>query len=134
MRAVSQAALRIQDGLVLDQHGTHGMTAHDGEDQLADALGSEGIGGNAASRSIDRMSSRERHAQRRRQAGLDADDLDAALVPGGNATDQATTADGDQQRIDVRRLALQLEADAALSQHGLDLSKAWTESAPVSAM
>ena len=59
--------------------------------------------------------------QRRRQPGLDAHDLDAALVPGGDAADQPAAADGDQQRVDLGRLPLQLEADAALPQHGLDL-------------
>ena len=42
--------------------------------------------------------------QRRRQPGLDADDLDAALVPGGDAADQAAAADRDQQRVEVGRL------------------------------
>ena len=59
--------------------------------------------------------------QRRRQPGLDADHLDAALVPGGDAADQAAAADRDQQRIEVGRLLLELEADAARAQHGLDL-------------
>ena len=48
-------------------------------------------------------------------------DLDAALVPGGDAADQPAAADRDQQRVEVGRLLLELEADAARAQHGLDL-------------
>src|SRR4029077_18324141 len=52
---------------------------------------------------------------------LDADDLDAARIPGGDAGDQAAAAHRDQHRIDIRRLALELEAERSLSHDGFVL-------------
>jgi hypothetical protein len=46
--------------------------------------------------------------------GLDADDVNAAAVPGGDAADQPAAADRDQQRIDLRRIAFDLQPDRAL--------------------
>ena len=97
------------------------MALHDRKHQRADALGRERIGGDAAGRRSTGPARSQGHAERRRQPGLDAHDLDAALVPGGDASDQAAAADRHQQCIDPRRLALQLEADTALAQHGFHL-------------
>ena len=75
----------------------------------------------ASGRRINGTASRQRHAQRRRQPRLDAHHLDLALIPGGDAGDEAAAADGDQQRIEIGDLAFELEADGALALHGLHL-------------
>ena len=72
----------------------------DGEHQLADALGGEGIGGDAAGFGVDRVSGFESAIERGAEFRFDADDADATLIPAGDAADQAAAAAGDQQRID----------------------------------
>jgi hypothetical protein len=59
--------------------------------------------------------------QGRRQFRLDGNDADAAGIPGCNATDQATAAYGDEERVDLRCIVFYLEPNRALSDHGLGL-------------
>ena len=54
-------------------------------------------------------------------SGSTADDADAAGVPGGDAADQPAAADRHQQRVDLRRVGLDLEPDRALAEQRLRL-------------
>ncbi|MHC2740901.1 hypothetical protein ACVMFA_006688 [Bradyrhizobium liaoningense] len=57
----------------------------------------------------------------RRLLRLDRDDARPAGVPRRNAADQPAAADRHQQRVDVWRVLLQLQSDAALAEQGFGL-------------
>lgn len=97
---------------------------------MADLPGRQRIRSDAARRRVDRLAGRERHVERRRLLGLDGNDPDPTLIPGGDAADQATAADSDQQRIDIGQVFLDLPAERALADkrlglvEGMDLQRA----------
>ncbi len=70
---------------------------------------------------LDRMSGLERLGQCGRGERLDADDLDAAGVPGGDPRDQPAAAHRHQNRIDIRCLRGKLEPERSLPHDGLVL-------------
>src|SRR5579883_3225924 len=106
------------------------MAPRERKDELTYPTRREGIRGDTAGLGIDGPPGGEGLGERGRGFRLDADDGDPACIPGGNAADEPTTADGNEQRIDGRGLLLELEADAALARRVSAWSKAWTGKAP----
>src|SRR5271165_2080007 len=53
--------------------------------------------------------------------GFDADDFDAAGIPGGDAADQAATSYGNEQSIELGELFFEFEADGGLAEKGFGL-------------
>ena len=97
------------------------MSLRDWKHQVADALRGQRVRGNAACFGVDGMSRRERVGERRRCLRLDPDDFDPASVPGGDAADQAASADGNQQGIDSRVLLFELQSNGSLAEQRLGL-------------
>ena len=104
---------------VAHQHDALDVRLGDREHQLADALRRERVGRDPAGLGIDRLARRERLRQRRRALGLDPDDARLPRVPGRDAADEAAAAHRDQQRVEVRGLARQLEPERALAEQRL---------------
>ena len=100
--------LAVYDRVVGDEDDTVNVLPSDRKNPLADAARCQRIRRHAAAFSIDRMSGGERLCQGWTSERLDADDLDAAGVPSGDAGDQPATADRDQHRVDIGRLFIKL--------------------------
>ena len=94
--------------------------ARDRKHQLADAPRRQRIGGNAACRRVDGPSRLQRVGQRRRQLRLDADDPDAARVPGRDSANQPAAADSNENGVE-RRLLIELQPERRLSEQRLRL-------------
>src|SRR5205807_673264 len=74
-----------------------------------------------ARRCVDGPAGFERVVQRRRAVRFDGDDADAACVPRGDAADEPAAADGDEHRVEIGRLALELETQRPLTEQRLSL-------------
>ena len=70
------------------------------KDELAGVARAERIRRDALDRHVDRTAGLERGMQAARAFRLDADDLDAAPVPGRDAGDQPAAADRDQHGVE----------------------------------
>jgi hypothetical protein len=84
--------------------------------------GRQRIGGDAACRGVDPLAGGERAVEGRGQLRLDADEIDPPGIPGGDAADQPAAAEGDEQGIEIGRILLELEAEAALAEKGFRLA------------
>src|SRR5579863_6193389 len=93
----------------------------DGKHQRANLLGSEGISGDSSRGAVDGMSGLQGIVKSRRSLGLDANNFDLIRIPGGDAADEATTADGNQQGIEVGRLLLEFETNRGLAEQSFPL-------------
>jgi hypothetical protein len=87
--------------------------------ESADTLRSQTVGGDAATWRINWVTGRECGIQCRCPIRLDANDLDAARKPGGDARDQTPTPNRDQQRVDVRCVRFEFEPDGTLTEQRL---------------
>src|SRR6185312_5586101 len=67
------------------------------------------------------MSSLKRFRQRRRRQRLDAHDLDAPGIPGGDTGDQPAATDRNEDGVDIGGLLLEFEAQRSLSHDGFVL-------------
>lgn len=92
-----EAILGVDNGLVRDEDGLVDEALGDGEHHFADAIRRQGIGCDAAGGGVDGMSGGEGVGQGGRSFGFYADDADAVLIPGGDATDEAAASASDQQ-------------------------------------
>ena len=84
-----KSALRLGDGRVLDQDDAAHEALGDIEIEFANPLCAERIRGERVDGYINRLIRLQRGVKRARTFRLDADNLDAALKPGGHAGDQA---------------------------------------------
>jgi hypothetical protein len=111
-----ESALRLLNGVVGDENDAVDEFLRDGKHQFADTFGSERIRGDASRGTVYGMSGLEGEMQSGSGVGLDANDLDTAGVPGSEATNEAASADGNEQRVEVWRLFFQFEAERALTE------------------
>ncbi len=108
-----------------DQHDSFDSRLGDREIQRADSPRRERIGGDATGFGVDRATGLERPGECRRQLRLHPDEsrarLAGTIVPDGGPADQSAPADGDEKRLQVRRLLLELGRDGAGAEERLDL-------------
>src|SRR6185295_482791 len=123
-------ALGGANGIVFHQHHALDVLLREREHELADALRRERIGGDAAGWRIHGPPGLQCVTECGREPWLDADQAEALLIPRSDAADQSATADGNQQRVELRCLLLELESDGPLPQQrrllveGMDLQRA----------
>ena len=103
------------------QHNAINVRLRERKHQPADPAWGERVRRDTTCLRIDGQTSLKRRRQRRRGLRLDADDLHAAGVPGSDAADQPTSADGDEHGVEVGRLPGELHADRALAEQCLQL-------------
>jgi hypothetical protein len=93
----------------------------DRENALTNPARSKRIGGDATGFGIDRPAGRECTRQGRSKLGLDTHDPDPSGIPSGDAADQTATNNRHQERLEVRCLILEFQADGTLSEQRLGL-------------
>ena len=115
-----QPALRLGDGPVLDQDDAADEAPGDIEIEFANPLCAERIGGERVDGYVNRLIRLQRSVKRARTFRLDADDLDAALKPGGHTGDKPAAADRNEDRVELLKaqsfeILLPLERHRTLS-------------------
>lgn len=116
-----ESLLGLEDGVVGNELNGGDVGLREGEHELADLLGSEGVRGNAAGGAVNRMAGAESVVEGGCGFGFDADDFHAAGIPRGDAADEAATADRDEKSVERGELFLEFEADGALAEQRLGL-------------
>jgi hypothetical protein len=112
--------LSAPDVGVAHQHHAFDVHLGDGEHQLADAARRQRVRRDASGRCVDGPPRAKGFRQGRGRVRFDPDDLRAPRIPGGDAADQPTAADGHQQRVDGGGLYAQFQSDRALAEQGFD--------------
>src|SRR5262245_37072668 len=97
------------------------MRLDDWEDQIADTTRRKRIDRDSTHRRVHRMSGLQRLSQCRRRKRLDTDNPHSSLEPREHSTDQAAAANGDQDRVEISRLILELHPERPLTDQRLDL-------------
>src|SRR5882762_699463 len=108
--------LRFPEGFVADQHRAADELLGDREYQFAHAPGRQRVGGDAARFGIDRAACCKGAREGGSQFGLDPYNLDFSAIPGGDTGDQAAPSYGYQERVELRGLLFQLQADRGLAE------------------
>ena len=116
-----EGLLRLADRLVGHQQDLGDMALGDGEHDLPHAPGRQGIGGDAAGLGIHRRAGRQRLVEGGGELRLDADDLDPSGIPGSDAADEPAAAHRHEERVEIGRILLEFQPDAALAEQGLGL-------------
>jgi hypothetical protein len=111
----------LPDCIVGNKDNAFHITFGDRKDPLADTARRERVRRDPTGLGVDGPACRERLRQRGGGLRLDPDHPDLSLVPCGNAADQSAAADGNQQRVEIGDLLLELQADGTLTKQGLPL-------------
>ena len=120
-QGLPQRYLRFSNSFIRHQYDALNELLCDGKHEISDPARRQRIGGDASGGRIDWLSGLECAGQGGRGFGFDSDDAAAAREPRRDSADQAASADRHQQRVVIRSLLFEFEADRALAQQGLDL-------------
>src|SRR6185312_3864774 len=117
LHAVEEETHGAAERRVLDQHHVVEIALVMREGHVSDLDGEQAVGDAAALLELDRFSSGACTAELRRTRRFDADDArvgEAELDRRGHTGAESTAADGHEDRVDVRHVGGDLEANGAL--------------------